>query len=405
MSHSVTRGRRFPGLFASGAALLLAVAPASGQEATRILSSEISVSREAAAIKLELENGRVLDLAVREGRAYVDGSDAGAAARSGELDRAWRDLLERAIDAPTGELPALLSGWSPPPGEGPGRNLDRALEEALAGVPVTLQTPSPDAVPMSDSVERLVERISELEQELEGIHEEAISEAMQDMEGADAVGDRRGGRGPFFRLWRGIQGIISALLLGAILFGVGFAAIFFGGRQYIEGVADTARASTTRSLLVGLAAMFLIVPAYVLGMIALAISIVGIPALLLWIPLFPIAVGLAGVLGYLGVAHAAGEALAERRFSGTDWFRRGNSYYFLMSGLGLLFSLFIASRIVSITGIDFFAATLFGIGMVVTWAAVSIGLGAVLLSRGGRRAPGRSSASGEPEIYAEESHA
>jgi hypothetical protein len=404
MSRSVTRGRRFPGLFASAAALLLAVAPASGQEATRILSSEISVSRASAAIKLELENGRVLDLAVREGRAYVDGSDAGEAARSGELDRAWRDLLERAIDAPTGELAALLAGWSPPPGGGPGRALDTALEEALAGVPVTMQTPSPDASPMSDSVERLVERISELEQELEEIHDESVTEALAEVEAEHAVGGG-GGRGPFFRLWRGIQGIISTLLLGAILFGVGFATIFFGGRHYIEGVADTARASTTRSLLVGLAAMFLIVPAYVLGMIALAISIVGIPALLLWIPLFPIAVCLAAVLGYLGVAHAAGEALAERRFSGTDWFRRGNSYYFLMSGLGLLFSLFIASKIVSITGIDFFSATLFGIGMVVTWAAVSIGLGAVLLSRGGRRAPGRPSSAGEPEIYAEESHA
>jgi hypothetical protein len=151
--------------------------------------------------------------------------------------------------------------------------------------------------------------------------------------------------------------------------------------------------------------MFLIVPAYVLGMIALAISIVGIPALLLWIPLFPVAVGLAAVLGYLGVAHAAGEAFAERRFSGTDWFRRGNSYYFLMSGLGLLLSLFIASNIVSITGIDFFAATLFGIGMVVTWAAASIGLGSVLLSRGGSRAPGDRPTPVDPEIYAEEAHA
>jgi hypothetical protein len=403
MSHSVTRGRRFPGMLAGVAAAFLAVVPASGQEATRILSSEIAVSRESAAIKLELENGHALDLALRGGRAYINGSDAGAAARSGELDRAWRDLLERAIDAPTGELPALLAGWSPPPGGEPGRALDSALEQALAGVPVTLQTPAPDITPMSDSVDRLVERIGELEQQLEGIHEQAMSDAHRQARAGEAVGG--GGRGPFFRLWRGIQGIISALLLGAILFGVGFATIFFGGRQYIEGVADMARASTTRSLLVGLAAMFLLVPAYVLGMIALAISIVGIPALLLWIPLFPIAACLAGVLGYLGVAHAAGEALAERRFSGTDWFRRGNSYYFLMSGLGLLFSLFIASKIVSITGIDFFAATLFGIGMVVTWAAVSIGLGAVLLSRGGRRAPGRPTSPGEPEIYAEESHA
>jgi hypothetical protein len=152
--------------------------------------------------------------------------------------------------------------------------------------------------------------------------------------------------------------------------------------------------------------MFLVVPTYVLGMIALAISIVGIPALLLWIPLFPIAVVLAGVLGYIGVAHAAGESLAERRFSGTDWFRRGNSYYFLMSGLGLLMSAFLAATIVSITGIDFFSAMLAGIGGVITWAAVCIGLGAVLLSRGGSRPLGDSATeSSQPGIYAEETNA
>ncbi len=77
-----------------------------------------------------------------------------------------------------------------------------------------------------------------------------------------------------------------------------------------------------------------------------------------------------------------------------------------MSGIGLLLSLFIASKIVSITGIDFFAAILFGLGMVVTWAAVCIGLGAVLLSRAGTRtAAGVRAGPAEPDMYAEETHA
>ena len=42
--------------------------------------------------------------------------------------------------------------------------------------------------------------------------------------------------------------------------------------------------------LIGLAGSFLVIPAFVLGIIALTISIVGIPALLAWVPLFPIAV-------------------------------------------------------------------------------------------------------------------
>ena len=88
-----------------------------------------------------------------------------------------------------------------------------------------------------------------------------------------------------------------------------------------------------------------------------------------------------------------------------DWFQRGNSYYFLMTGLGLLMALFIAAQVVSMAGpwLGFFRGALTALGVVVTWAAVSIGFGAVLLSRGGTR-PVRMAASPEPEIYAEETH-
>jgi hypothetical protein len=166
MSRSVTRLRRFTGLFAGAGALLIGVVPASGQAPTRILTSAIWVSRNGAEIELQLENGRELKLAVRDDRAYVDGAEVGAAPRNGELDRSWRDLLERAVEAPSGELALLLTEWSPPAdGEG-GQTLDDALETALAGVPLAPQSPAPAVSPMSDSVDRLVGRISELEQEL-----------------------------------------------------------------------------------------------------------------------------------------------------------------------------------------------------------------------------------------------
>ena len=64
------------------------------------------------------------------------------------------------------------------------------------------------------------------------------------------------------------------------------------------------------------------------------------------IPAFPLAVVLGTLLGYLAVAHAAGEAIAEKRFYGGDWFSRANSYYYLLTGLGLLLILFIAANVV-----------------------------------------------------------
>jgi hypothetical protein len=146
-------------------------------------------------------------------------------------------------------------------------------------------------------------------------------------------------------------------------------------------------------MLVGLAAGFLVIPAFILGIIALVISIVGIPGLLVWVPGYPVAVALALMLGYLGVAHAAGEALAERRFYMSDWFERGNSYYFLLSGLGLLLAAFLASQVVHMAGpwLGFIKGILAFFGFAVTFAALCTGLGAVLLSRGGHspRSPRR----------------
>ncbi|MGH7465134.1 MAG: hypothetical protein ACREK1_08155, partial [Longimicrobiales bacterium] len=211
-------------------------------------------------------------------------------------------------------------------------------------------------------------------------------------------------RNPFRHITEGIAGIFSILVTYVVLFGIGFAVIFFGGRRYIEGVADTARHAPARSFLVGLAASFLVVPAFVLGIIALVISVIGIPGLLVWVPGFPVAVVLGVLLGYLGVAHAAGEAFAQRRFYVTDWFQRGNSYYFLLSGIGILLALFFASQVVHMAGpwLNLIAGILLALGVVSTIVVLLIGLGAVLLSRGGKQPIAAEGTTAERDLFTEE---
>jgi hypothetical protein len=349
-----------------------------------VLSSEINVSREAATLRLELSDGRTLQLSIRDDAAWVDGNRVGTAARGGPLDRAWRDLLTRGMDVPTSELPQLLVGWEATGDVG--TRMDQALEAALRpqqqDAAVAADAPA-TADPAPDSVDRLVDRIAELERQVKEAEARAAVEAR-----AVRRADRPArSTSPFRHITRGLAGIFSLLVTYFVLFAIGVAVIFFGGRKYIEGVADTARRAPTRSLLVGLAGAFLVVPAFVLGIIALAISIIGIPGLLVWVPGFPLAVGLAGLLGYLGVAHVLGEVLAERRLEGTDWFQRGNSYYFLLSGLGLLLALFIAGNVVHMAGpwMSGIRGLIMFFGGVATFMAIAIGFGAVLLSRAGTR--------------------
>jgi len=389
--------------------LVLAVAlasPAAAQqpaaEATRLVASEVSLSRSDAVLRVELSDGSERTWALREGEALIDGTAVGAAARGSSLDASWRELLNAAMEASAAELPALLIEWEAPSGESVGNALDRSLEEAFAAIDVSVAAapaaPLPPGAPgfSDDSVSRLMERISVLQSQVNELEGNAAR--------AQARNDNSFER--FFRhIGRGIAGILSVLATYAVLFGIGFATIVLGGRRFIEGVGDTARHATVRSGLVGLAASFLVIPAFVLGIIALVISIIGIPALLVFLPLYPVAFVVAVLLGYLGVAHAAGEAFAERRFSGEEWYRMGNSYYFLLAGLGLLLALFLGAHILELTGpfLGFLQGILMFLGVVLTWALSTIGLGAVLISRGGSR-PVTTSSFDMAEPSMEETH-
>ncbi|HSJ09856.1 MAG TPA: hypothetical protein VK928_08070 [Longimicrobiales bacterium] len=377
----------------AGLFILGGVAPLAAQDFSRVLSHEVLLSSRESVLKLELDGDRALEIALRDDGVFIDGTRVGDAQRGGELDRHWRDLMTRAMDASAVELPQLLSGW-----EAPGDMGDRIRSALAASLQPTLVAPTAPVAPAapvapsSDSLNRLVERISELERELESQPEPVV------------VRREARSRGPFHYISEGMAGIFSILILYAVLFAIAFGVIVFGGRKYVEGVADTARHATGRSFLVGIAAAFLVVPAFILGCIALIISIVGIPGLLVWLPGFPVAVVLGILLGYLAVAHAAGEAFAERRFYVTDWFQRGNSYYFLLSGLGLLLAFFLASRVIHMAGpwLGAISGILVFLGGVSTFVALTVGFGAVLISRAGTRPVRGSSRVEDNDLFTEE---
>ena len=138
--------------------------------------------------------------------------------------------------------------------------------------------------------------------------------------------------------------------------------------------------------MVGFAGSLLLIPVWLLGAVALAISIIGIPVAVAWLPLFPVAVVMAALLGYVAVARNAGEWLAESNWPWTGWIRKSNPIFTLFGGLlGLTFA-FLAGHVIAIVPfLGVFSVLLFVIGGLLTFFAVQIGLGAVLLTRAGRR--------------------
>ena len=189
--------------------------------------------------------------------------------------------------------------------------------------------------------------------------------------------------GTFRNVGRAIAGLLENALTLLVLATLGAVTLHFA-REPLDVVATTARRAPARSAMVGLAGGFLLIPAFVLGLVALAVSIIGIPFLLVWIPVFPLAAALAGLLGFLAVARNVGEWVAEQEYRGLEWIRGSNAFYTLTAGIAALMVPCIASSALRILGLGFFTGLLAFVGSVVVFLAVAIGFGAVLLTRGGR---------------------
>jgi hypothetical protein len=192
---------------------------------------------------------------------------------------------------------------------------------------------------------------------------------------------------PFSRAAEGVAGVFQNLVAILMIGLLGMGELAFSSEN-LDAVEETAKKSPGRSAMVGVAGTFLLLPVWILGAVALTVTIVGIPVMIAWLPLFPVAALMAGVLGYLAVARNTGEWLAESEYRYTDWIRKSNPVYTMAGGLVGLMAFFIAANVLSILPFfGFFRGLLAFAGVVLTILAVMIGFGAVLLTKGGRQRP------------------
>jgi hypothetical protein len=156
--------------------------------------------------------------------------------------------------------------------------------------------------------------------------------------------------------------------------------VLFIAKTPVEQVADRAAAEPVKSWAVGLLAEVLFVPVFTLTAFILAVSIIGIPVLLLLIPVAIVGAIVIFLVGFTGVAYHLGRVLQER----VDYLRT-RPYAATVAGIVLIVSPLLLGRLVGLTGeMGFVVGILVAIGVIIEYIAWTTGLGAVALARFGK---------------------
>ncbi len=303
----------------AGSVLLISILPAAMAGQVRsVVSNRLAISQTEAALNLEFADDGTLEIALRDGSVTINGEERGSFEQGDALDIAWRNLLGEIVSLSDGPLGEALRSWEAPPFLADGaldlaQLLDRTLEDALLSDVSASAVPEP-ALAIDGTVPDLDQGLEELEdlsarirlqimEELQGeLRIELRDEVRLEFENA---GDRSVVLRALDAVWSGILGVGGDLITFVLLSLLALGAVYFA-KDNLEVVADTARRNPMQAGMVGLAGAFLVLPAWLLGCVALAVSVVGIIALPFWALLFPVAVALGAGLGYLAVARNVG---------------------------------------------------------------------------------------------------
>jgi hypothetical protein len=215
------------------------------------------------------------------------------------------------------------------------------------------------------------------------------------------------GRGVFGRGarygWRPNSGVGPVVRFGGTIVRIALLMLLSGlvllvARPHVEQIAERAAAEPVKSWLVGFLAEILFAPMLVLTVVVLAISIIGIPLLIL-VPLAIVAAMVVSLLGFTAVAYHIG-GLLQGHFEPL----RARPYAATLLAIAVIVSPLLLARFVGLTGqLGIFAGILVAIGTLAEYIAWTTGLGAVALARFSRPHPlpsGPTSATPDPQIQA-----
>ena len=199
-------------------------------------------------------------------------------------------------------------------------------------------------------------------------------------------GDGGRGWGLASRIVDATKGVLEAALSFLFLACLALLSTRLAGDR-VDAVAQVVGTNPARSAAVGFAGSFLVLPLYVLGVVVLAVTIVGIPVLLAWVPLYPVVVAAAGAVGYVAASGHVGRWVLKQEISKLERVDRHNPVHVKLVGIAALTAPFAVGAVVrAVPWVGWWLGGLVQVlGTLGCMAAVVVGLGAVIITRGGRR--------------------
>jgi hypothetical protein len=160
------------------------------------------------------------------------------------------------------------------------------------------------------------------------------------------------------------------------------AIVLLVARRHVQQIADRAAAEPVKAWAVGFLVEILFVPVLVLTIVALAVSIIGIPLLLL-VPVAIVGFLVVCLVGMTGVAFHIG-----RLIEGHWPQLQSRPYLPTIAGIGVIVAPLVLGRLIGVVpGLGVIAAIFIGIGFLIEYIAWTTGLGAAALTRFGRTVP------------------
>ena len=157
--------------------------------------------------------------------------------------------------------------------------------------------------------------------------------------------------------------------------------VLFVARTPVEQIADRVAADPVKSWFVGFLAEMLFIPVLIMTAVVLAISIIGIPLLVL-LPVAIVALLVVMLVGFTAVAYHMGRLLQDR----VDVLRT-RPYAATFAGILLIVSPVLLARLVGLTGdLGFVVWPIAAVGFLLEYSVWTAGLGAAALVRFNRPA-------------------